>query len=60
MAASLLDQQVCDLSGIPFPDQIHHQLWSYHHHPGDIAQTGFVSVVLQVILEYGKDESAEA
>ena len=31
---------------------------AYNYHPGDFTQTRFVSIVLQVIPQYGKDEGA--
>jgi hypothetical protein len=46
--------------GIPFLNEIHYQLWIDHYHPRDLAQACPVSFVVQVIPEYGKDESAEA
>jgi len=60
MAASLLDQQIRNFSRIPFLNEIHYQLWIDHYHPRDFAKASAVSFVLQVIPEYGKDESSEA
>ena len=58
MATSFLDQQVCNISSVPFLDQVHHQLRAHHYHPGNFTQTRVVPIVLQVIPKYGKDESA--